>query len=322
MEYTKTEIRTLSMLGSRGTFGTALTEIAYNNSKIVALSADLCNTSGLDRFKNEFPDRFTNVGIAEQNLVGVAAGLADTGMIPFATTFANFATLRACEFVRHFMGYMNSNVKLVGLAGGFGMELFGNTHYGVEDIAAIRSMPNITILSPADGVEIVKCVEAAAKLQGPVYLRLTGVMNAPIVYKENFDFSVGKAVIHNIEGDIALVATGTVLKNALDAAKSLEKDGKQVAVIDMHTIKPLDTEVLDAMMNKKFVVTIEEHSRNGGLGTSVAEYYSEVKGNTPKVIRLGTKDVYTKAGSYNYKIKEMGLDADSIEAKVRTLLDL
>lgn len=320
MEYSKTEIRTLSMLGSRGAFGTALTDTARANEKIVALSADLCNTSGLDRFKNEFPDRFTNVGIAEQNLIGVAAGLADSGMIPFATTFANFATLRACEFVRHFMGYMTSNIKLVGLAGGFGMELFGNTHYGVEDIAAIRSIPNITILSPADGLEIVKCVEAATNHVGPVYIRLTGIMNAPIVYKTDFDFSIGKAIIHDAEGDIVLIATGLVLKNALDAAKKLEKDGVKVSVVDMHTIKPLDTSTLDFFSGRKIVITIEEHSRLGGLGTSVSEYYSELSTRTPQVIRMGTKENYTKAGSYAYKIKEMGLDAESIEAKIRSLL--
>lgn len=318
MEYSRTEIRTLSMLGSRGAFGTALTAFAKENEKIVALSADLCNTSGLDRFKNEFPDRFTNTGIAEQNLVGVAAGLADAGFIPFATTFANFATLRSCEFVRHFMGYMKSNVKIVGLGAGYAMEFFGNTHYGVEDVAAVRSIPNLTILSPADGLEIVKCVNAAAEIDGPVYIRLTGVMNAPIIYKENFEFQIGKAIVHQLEGDIAIVATGTILKNALDAAKNLEKSGIRVAVIDMHTIKPLDTEILDKLKDRKAIITVEEHNSQGGLGTSVAEYLSGVGCGVP-VIRLGTADAYTKAGSYEYKINEMGLDAQSIENRVRDL---
>lgn len=319
MEYSKTEIRTLSMLGSRGTFGTALTTIAKKNENIFALSADLCNTSGLDRFKAEYPERFINVGIAEQNLIGVAAGLADAGYIPFATTFANFATLRACEFVRHFMGYMESNVKLIGLGAGYSMEFFGNTHYGVEDIAAIRSIPHITILSPADGLEIVKCVNAAANLKGPVYIRLTGVMNTPVVYRENFEFRVGKSIFHGRDGDIVIIATGTVLKNALDAAKKLEKEGVSISVIDMHTIKPLDTEILEKIKGKKAIITLEEHSRQGGLGTSVAEYYSSIGCGIP-VIRLGTTDRYTKAGSYKYKIKEMGLDSDSIIKSVKELL--
>ena len=168
MEFRKADIRTWSMLGQRGTFGSALEKIGSENEKIIALSADLCNTSGLDRFAAKFPQRFINTGIAEQSLVGTAAGLADAGELPFATTFANFAALRACEQVRHFMGYMKCNVKLVGLAAGFAMEYFGNSHYGIEDVAAIRAIPNIVILSPADGMEVVKCVEAAAFHEGPV----------------------------------------------------------------------------------------------------------------------------------------------------------
>src|SRR5664279_5187226 len=150
MSYSKVDIRTWSILGSRGTFGVALTEAARTNSSIIALSADLCNTSGLDRFRNAYPSRFINTGIAEQNMLGVAAGLAATGFVPFATTFANFAALRSCEQVRHYLGYMQENVKLVGFGGGFAMGMFGVTHFALEDVAALRSISNLVIISPAD----------------------------------------------------------------------------------------------------------------------------------------------------------------------------
>jgi transketolase len=194
LDYSAKNIRTWSILGSRGTFGVVLNELASQNEGIVALSADLCTTSGLDRFGQSFPDRFVNVGIAEQNMVGLAAGLAANDFVPFASSFANFLALRSCEQIRHFMGYMKENVKLVGLAAGFAMGMFGTTHYGIEDIAALRAIANLTIISPADCTETAKAVEAAAGFAGPVYLRLTGVMNAPIVYKNDYDYEIGKAI--------------------------------------------------------------------------------------------------------------------------------
>ena len=178
-------IRTWSMLGMRGTLGDSLVKLAADNDKIFGLTSDLCKTSGMDKFSSIYPDRFINVGIAEQNMVGIAAGLADSGYIPFATTFANFAVLRANESVRHFMAYMKCNVKLIGFGAGFAMELFGNTHYGLEDVSVLRSFPNITILQPSDGLSVYKCIELASELLGPVYIRLTGKMNLPIIYKND-----------------------------------------------------------------------------------------------------------------------------------------
>ena len=188
MDYVKNN-RMLALLGQRGTFGTILNEIAANNKQIIVISADLARVSGLNKFIENYPDRYINVGIAEENAVGMAAGIADTGRIPFVTTFSNFATLRANEFVRHFMSYMNCNVKLVGIASGFAMELFGTTHYGIEDIAVLRSMPNITILSPCDCHEVAKCIEASIEKEGPVYIRLSGKMNNPIVNKDEYEFT-------------------------------------------------------------------------------------------------------------------------------------
>lgn len=313
MEIKKLDVRTWSMLGQRGTFGNALERLGEEYEDIIALSADLCNTSGLDRFAAKFPERFLNVGIAEQNLVGVAAGIADTGKIPFATTFANFASLRACEMVRHFMGYMQCNVKLVGFGAGFAMEYFGNTHYGIEDIAAICAIPNIIILSPADGMEVVKCVEAAIQHEGPVYLRLAGVINHPIVYRDNFDFKIGKAV-ELVEGkDTALIATGTMVSTALEVSKALRENGISCRVIDMHTVKPLDVDTVKKCLETRLIVTIEEHSVRGGLGSAVAEALAEESNKA--LLRLGVTG-YIKAGEYSYMLEQHELTVEKITQKI------
>ncbi|GFI32520.1 1-deoxy-D-xylulose-5-phosphate synthase [Lachnospiraceae bacterium] len=315
MEFRKADIRTWSMLGQRGTFGSALEKIGSENEKIIALSADLCNTSGLDRFAAKFPQRFINTGIAEQSLVGTAAGLADAGELPFATTFANFAALRACEQVRHFMGYMKCNVKLVGLAAGFAMEYFGNSHYGIEDVAAIRAIPNIVILSPADGMEVVKCVEAAAFHEGPVYIRLTGGMNQPVVHKEDFDFKIGSSILLKEGKDIAVFATGSMVSQALKASELLEKSGISVSVRDIYTLKPFDRDVINFLATEKMIVTVEEHSIIGGLGSTVAEALSSHE-CSPPLLRLGAGEGYIKAGDYSYMLEQHGLTAVGIAHKI------
>ena len=319
MEIKPTTIRMLSMLGQRGAFGTALLECAQKEERIVALSADLCNTSGLYRFRSAFPDRFFNVGIAEQNLIGVAAGLAAEGRIPVATTFANFAALRACEQVRHFMGYMRENVKLVGFGAGFSFGMFGTTHYGVEDVAAIRSIPNVSIVSPADGLSVVKAVEAMVSHDGPVYLRLTGGMNNPIVYKQDFDFQIGKAISVCDGDDIAILASGSMVSTAVRVREMLLADGISAAVMDFHTIKPLDCESIEKVCLKRLVVTIEEHARIGGLGSAVAEYLSRSPSHQRQLI-FGSEDEYLHAGSPGYMLKAHGLEAESISLQIKTAL--
>lgn len=308
--------RMLSKLGSRGAFGVALNEIANENSNIIALSADLCNTSGLDRFREAFADRFINVGIAEQNMVGIAAGLANEGKVPFVTTFSNFLSMRACEQIRHFLGYMKLNVKVVGLGSGFAMGMFGNTHYGVEDLAIIRAIPNITVISPADSSETFKTVQAAAVHDGPVYIRLTGTMNNPIVYKDEYDFKIGKAVKLKNGADINIFATGTMVYNSVKAAELLENRGLSVGVTDMHTIKPIDAEVLDEISSySKLVVSVEEHSVIGGLGGAIAEYTSNKK-NAPPHLIIGTEDKFKYAGEYKYMLEINGLLPEQIADKI------
>ncbi len=308
--------RMLSKLGSRGAFGVALYELANDNNNIIALSADLCNTSGLDRFREAFADRFINVGIAEQNMVGIAAGLANEGKVPFVTTFSNFLSMRACEQIRHFLGYMKSNVKVVGLGSGFAMGMFGNTHYGVEDLAIIRAIPNITVISPADSSETFKAVQAAAVYDGPVYIRLTGTMNNPIVYKDEYDFKIGKAVKLKNGADINIFATGTMVYNSVKAAELLENTGISVGVTDMHTIKPIDADVLDEISSySKLIVSVEEHSVVGGLGGTIAEYNSNKK-NVPPHLIIGTEDKFNYAGEYKYMLEINGLLPEQIADKI------
>lgn len=317
MDFNSKNIRTFSILGQRGAFGTALLDLAEENEDIVALSADLCNTSGLDRFQKKFPDRFINTGIAEQNMLGIAAGLAAGGKIPFATTFANFAALRSCEQVRHFMGYMCENVKLVGFGAGFSMGMFGTTHYAVEDIAALRAINNLIILSPADGLETVKATAAAVRINAPVYLRLSGTMNNPIVYKEDFNFEIGKANLLREGKDIFIFATGTMVHTALCTADTLEQRGLSVSVVDVCTIQPVDTQMVQSACDAKLIVTMEEHSVVGGLGSAIAEELS-LKIKRPPHLMIGTQPSYLKAGDFNYMLEQHGLTYQKTSDKILT----
>lgn len=313
------QIRGWSLMGSRGTFGVTLLALAEEHQNIVALAADLGVTAGLERFSKAFPSRYFNVGIAEQNLVGVATGLASGGFVPFATSFANFLALRACEQVRHNLGYMEGNVKLVGLAAGFAMGTFGSTHYGIEDIATLRSIPGLTILSPADCTSTAKMTEAAYYHPGPVYLRLTGNMRTPIVYKEDFELHIGRAIRLRQGSDVAIVATGSMVHVALQAAESLAVAGIAAAVIDMHTLKPLDTTILDELLQSQLLVTLEEHSTIGGLGSAVSEYLA-IKKQRPPLLTLGIPQGYPHAGDYGWLLEQAGLTAGQVTDRISTQL--
>lgn len=314
MDFSKNN-RMYSLLGQRGTFGLIVSEMAEKNDNIVCVSADLTKTSGLERFATSFPNRFYNVGIAEQSALAFAAGLADYGKNPFVTTFANFAALRANEFVRHFMSYMGSGIKLVGMGSGFSMELFGNTHYGLEDISVLRSMPNVVILSPCDCMEVAKCVEYCVDYEGAVYLRLSGKANNPIVNKSDYVFEVGKGVVLYDGEDIVLYSTGTMVYYALKVAELLENEGFSVAVINMHTITPIDTEIIEKYKDCPYIFTIEEHSDIGGLGSSIAEILS-LYNKHGRLTRIGTRKEYLKAGTYEYMLEMHELTVEGILKKV------
>lgn len=319
MEITPRNARQWSRLGPRAVYGMTLLELVQKTDKVYALSADLGVSSGLQRLINTYPERYLNVGIAEQNLIGVSAGLAKEGMIPFASSFAPFITLRCADQVRMNMGYMHLDIKTVGLGSGISMSGLGNSHYGMEDIAFMRSIPGMTILSPADCGQLAKAVYASAQYKGPVYIRLTGEAGMPIVYDSEFEYVIGKAITLREGEDVAFIATGSMVAVALQAADNLENNGIKCTVVDMHTIKPLDVHAIeDAAEKTKLVVSLEEHSIVGGLGAAVAQVLAN-HGRHAKLLTLGLPDEYLKAGSYQFMLEEYGLTADQVAAQIKVV---
>lgn len=320
IEIKKSKVKLWSRIGSRATLGQALLEVAKERDDFYVMSADLAQSSGLVRFKDELPDRFINAGIAEQNMIGFAAGLAKDGTNVFATSFSPFVAMRACEQVRMNMGYMQLNIKTIGLGSGLIMAQLGNSHYGIEDGAVMRSIPGMTVVNPADGVEIVKTIEAFCDYHHPAYLRLTGGPGLPIVYEEDMDFRIGKAIRVRDGEDIGIIACGTMVYYAKAAAEILEKKGISAEVIDMHTIKPLDDEALDEQIDKKLLVTVEEASVIGGLGSAVAEYMAAKK-KKPAQLMLGIKDFFPHAGSYQYLLEQCRLTGEQIAEDIESALN-
>lgn len=308
-------IRLWSRLGPCGAFGQAALTLPETEPRTLILTADLCSFSGLERFKSQYPDRFFNTGIAEQNMLGMAAGFAREGFVPFATTYAAFASMRSADQVKVNMGYMGLPIKLVGLTAGFSVGILGPTHMSLEDLAVMRALPNVVILSPADCTAAVKATLAAARLSAPVYLRLTGAMNTPIVYTNDFDFEVGKAIELRQGRDVSLIATGSMVYYALKTAEKLEAAGITASVLDMHTIKPLDTAAVEAACERKLLVTLEEHSVTGGLGSAVAETLALKPVRPPHVI-LGVSGSYPHAGDYAHLLDLCGLTPEKITRKI------
>lgn len=316
IEFNNANALAWSRLNSRKVFGTILEEIAPFHPELMVLAADVADSAGLTGFVQKYPNQFLNTGIAEQNMVGIAAGLALEGRCVFAASFAPFASMRCYEMLRSYLGYMKLNVKVVGLASGLSMGVGGNTHFGLEDASITRAIPNMTVISPADCTETVKAVLALTEHDGPAYLRLTGVGGNPIVYKEDYDFQIGKGIVLREGEDIALIAAGTMVYESIRAARILQKQGISCTVVDMHTIKPLDTDLLDRLFSShKLVVTVEEHSVIGGLGSAVAEYKAGIP-SAPKQLILGIPDAFGKAGDYPYLLEQYGLTAKGISEKV------
>lgn len=298
-EITRISARTCSMLGQRGSiFGQAVLEAAEEDEKFILLTADLATLSGMTKYIDKYPNQFYNIGIAEQNMIGISAGLAAEGFHPCATTYATFITMRSCEQIRHFCGYMKEKIIVVGSGAGLSQGFAGNTHYTIEDLAVMRSIPNIIIMSPADGASAVKQFELARKAEGAVYMRLTGNLNCPMVYKEETDFEIGKAKLLKEGSDVVIYAVGTMVSAALKAAALLEEKGVSATVYDMFTVKPIDRDAVNACKSYKLAVTIEEHNKMGGLGASVAEVMTEQVG-MPKLLRCGIHDSFDLACDYD-----------------------
>lgn len=319
-EINPSNARQWSRIGSRGVFGQAVLAVAEDHPEMMVISADLGNSSGLDRFKKTYPDQFLNIGIAEQNMIGVAAGIAKEGFNVFATSFAPFIAMRASEQVRMNLGYMEMNVKAVAIGSGVSMAFLGNSHYGIEDMAVMRAIPNMTVVCPADCAEIFKTVQAAAKFKGPMYIRLTGAVGNPPVYTEDYNFEIGKADTIREPADITFIATGSMVYESLEAAKLLEQEGLKVGVVNMHTIKPLDMRAIDSAIGRsQVIVTVEEHTVIGGLGSAVAEYMTSKRSAPPQLI-IGLPDAFDVTGDYRFLLERHGLVASKIAAKVLAII--
>lgn len=318
--FTSGNIRTWSRLGPSGAIGIAAMELPEINDKAIFLSADMSTVSGLDRFKTAFPEKFINVGIAEQNLVGVAAGLASEGYSPYAITYATFFAMRAADQIKLGLGYMRLGVKLIGNFAGLSTGILGPTHMSIEDMAVMRSIPNMTIISPADCGEIIKVMLAVSKTTCPVYIRLTGSIGMPIVYSEDYEYIIGKAIYLRRGGDVAIVANGSMVYHALKAAEMLDEYGISCSVINMHTVKPLDIEAINSILDRDLIIVVEEHSIIGGLGGAVAEYMSGL-GIGKRLLRFGIEDIYPHAGEYSYLIDQCGLSANKIKDRIMKTLN-
>ena len=299
---------------TRVAYGEALVKLGKVNKDVVVLEADLSKSTMTAYFKKEFPERHINVGIAEADMIGTAAGIATTGKIPFASTFAHFAAGRAFDQVRNSVAYPQLNVKICPTHAGVSLGEDGGSHQSVEDVALMRAIPGMVVLSPADAVETEKMVFAVAEYEGPVYVRL-GRLNIPVLFDENYKFEIGKAATLREGNDVAILATGLMVSEALEAAKLLEEKGIKARVVNVSTIKPLDTEtVLKAAKECKFIVTSEEHSVIGGLGSAVSEYLSEV--HPAKVVKHGIQDVFGQSADGETMLTNYGLRAKDIAETV------
>ncbi len=303
-------------IATRESYGKALVELAKEHGDIVVLDADLAAATKTAIFKKEFPDRHIDCGIAEANMMGIAAGLSTCGKVPFASTFAMFAAGRAFEQVRNTIGYPHLNVKIGATHAGISVGEDGATHQCNEDIALMRVIPGMTVINPCDDVEARAAVKAAYEMEGPVYMRF-GRLAAPVINDENnYKFEIGKGILMRQGSDITIVATGLMVSYALEAAEKLAEEGISAEVINIHTIKPLDEDIIVKSAEKtKNVFTVEEHSVIGGLGSAVCDALS-VKCPT-KVTKIGVNDVFGHSGPALELIKEFGLDGEGIYNKIK-----
>lgn len=322
MNIDRKTLRAWSMMGPAGFFGVAMNELAGDESlgnEWSVLTADLCSFSGLERFAREYPNRFYNVGIAEQNLIGVAAGMAAEGIKTVAATYASFACSRALDNVRVACGYMKLPLVIVGLTSGFASGILGATHMAIEDAAIMRTMPDMVVLSPADCLEEYMCLKTALKSTKPVYIRLTGTQRMPIVYEDEYDFCIGRNMELRSGTDVCILSTGSMVAKSLEAARILQEQGVEARVVNVCTLKPFDDSIIKELDTYRLVVTAEEHSVIGGLGSIVAEAFAknayEFK-KMPKFIRIGINDYFPHAASYEYLMEACRLTAGHMAERI------
>lgn len=303
-------------------FGVHLMDIAGNHPELKVITADMSYIANLELFKAMHNEQFINVGISEQNMIGVAAGLTSEGYKCVCLAQACFISMRCFEQVRQYMSYMGIPIILVGLSAGFGLQFMGNTHYAIEDIALMRSIPGITIFSPADALETVKSFDAALALDRPCYIRLTGT-DRQLVYKEDYEYTLAKANLLKEGKDVVLLSTGSMVALSLSVASKLEEIIQvHVGCVDIHCISPFDKRLLNNLKEAKLIVTIEEHSINGGLGSAVCEYAGEQTG-FPPILKIGING-YSVVGDYQYLLEQHKLTVpqmvNQIEEKYNSII--
>lgn len=308
----------MASVATRDAYGEALAELGAVNENIVVLEADLSKSTKTNDFKKVYPERFFNMGIAEQNLLGTAAGFAAAGKIPFASSFAVFATGRAYDQIRNSIAYPNLNVKIAATHAGLTVGEDGGSHQMLEDIALMRALPNMTVIVPADGVETKQAVKAAAEYEGPVYIRM-GRPKVPVLFGDDYKFEIGKGVVLKEGSDVTLVATGIMVSKAVEAAELLATEGISAAVVNISTIKPLDADLIIAQAQKTgAMVTCEEHNIYGGLGSAVAEVLVE---NCPvPMVRVGVADKFGESGLPDELLEKHGLTANNIAAQAKAVI--
>lgn len=306
-------------IATREAYGLALAEFGAQYENIIVLDADLSKSTKTEEFKKKFPDRFINMGISEGDMMATAAGIATTGKIVFASTFAIFAAGRSFEQVRNSIAYPRLNVKIGATHAGITVGEDGGSHQAVEDIALMRAIPNMVVISPADAVESRAAVKAAIEYDGPVYLRL-GRLAVPVIYdNDNYVFELGKGVETAPGNDITIIATGMMVGSALEARQKLSQEGINARVIDIHTIKPIDKDIIiKAAEETGAVLTVEEHVVNGGLGGAVAEVLSEYRPTIMK--RVGLYDQFGQSGKPDDLLKLYKLTPDDIADEAKSLL--
>jgi len=293
-------------------YGEVLTQIGQQNEKVVALTADLAKSTKIGRFGEKIPERFYNFGIAEANMIAVASGMAETGLIPVVSTFATFASMRAAEFVRTDLCYQKRNVKIIATHSGTSFGTAGTTHHCIEDLSIMRTFPGMTVIAPADAYETARAVSAAIEMEGPVYIRIGRGFEPPLHKSMDFDFEIGKAIELREGTDVTVIATGVTVLHAVEAADRARQQGVSVRVLDMHTIKPLDVEaVVRAVQDTRRIITVEDHSTIGGLGTAVADAIA-ASGKGCAFAKLGYQDEYSIVGYPEDLLHIYKLDAAGI----------
>ena len=308
----------IEKMSAREVYGKTMAQLGKKDDRIVVLTADLMRTNRTSDFMNAFPERFFNIGIAEQDMMGIAAGMAREGKMPFVSTMATFATMRACEQLRTDVAYSNLNVRVVATHSGLTTGA-GPTHYGQEDMAITRSIPNMTVIAPGDPNQIGKVVEASIDWKGPIYIRI-GRGGEPVVYHEDYHYEIGKSIALKEGKDVTIIATGAIVYYALAAGEELKKAGINARVIDMHTIKPLDQEaVIKAANDTGVILTAEDHNITGGLGSAVAEVIAD-QGLCCKFVRLGIPDVFGVNGDPIELYGKYGYDTKGIVTAVKAVI--